>query len=428
VLLLAGASEAGRLADAWRSDDGGRFWRRLPQPPWPARWQASLAVLPDGEVLLMAGEAAAGCGEEEGQGEAGPEGRGRLLADVWRSDDGGRSWQQMPDPPWPARRQACAAALPNGRVLLCAGWQGSERSHHDDAWCSEDGGHSWRRLRAPPWPPRYGASLVTLPKGDLALLAGESFGVFLADAWRSRDGGLSWRPAARTPWPARLGAGAVATQSDALLLLGGHGDEKFLRDAWRVPHSWQEWEAASPELGAGDEGFGEGLEEAEDTTEAQFSRHMSLPATREDDLQLTGQLSSSLQPELPAETRPGVVPDAYGAHAGKYQKGDAVEYLASSYLIWIPASVADVDPEGGIVLSAKPGIWLSVDDQATVVRPSPFSTRAAQSKHSNLEVGGHDKNGRWWAAAPEWVARYVDAQSPEMQVIQRQPPAKGKGP
>ena len=44
-----------------------------------------------------------------------------LLADAWRSDDEGQSWIELPRPPWQARWQACAVALPNCSVLLMAG-------------------------------------------------------------------------------------------------------------------------------------------------------------------------------------------------------------------------------------------------------------------------------------------------------------------
>jgi len=427
VLLLAGGSADGRLGDAWRSDDGGKSWRQLQTPPWPARWQACAVALHDGSVLLLAGESD---GDGEGVQSSSGTADSSCLADVWRSYDGGETWQQLPTPPWPARRQASAGVLADGSVLLVGGWLGSEHSYFDDAWRSDDGGVSWSRLPPPPWPPRYGACMITQTDDSVVVMGGESYGVFLADVWRSSDRCRTWRQLPKPPWPPRVGAAGVSLPSGAALVLTGHGDDKFLGDVWQSGTGWE----------------GDHTPEMEDTNREDMTRMLmasgsprkskaqaeSMELEEEED----GGLASALEPHLGADDS-GTVEGDYSRSAAKYEVGDAVEFLNTAHQLWIPASVTDVDSCKRIMLDVKAGIWLSVDDQGSLVRPSPFSTRPGQTKlglpgqdgaaarsaadmaAALRQTGGHDKEGRWRAAPQRWVERYVDALSPEMQVSPR---------
>lgn len=406
VILMAGGSDEGRLADVWRSHDGGLSWQQLPVPPWPARWQACATALPDGGVLLLAGESS----------KDGP------LKDVWRSDDGGESWVQLPPPPWPARRQASAVVLPGGAVLLLAGWSGSECGYFDDAWRSDDGGVSWHGLPRPPWPPRYGAAVVAQSNGAVAVLGGHSFGAILADGWRSPNGLETWEQLPRPPWPPRVGASIAILKTGSALLVGGHGDGrfhgegKFLGDAWRTRDRHDD---------TGEDDFELELKRmaAAEATRRELRHAMRQPMQARDSDEAT-------TPSVSATATAAAPPRGQGAcatSAGAYLQDDAVEYYAAAHDLWIPATVTSVDPSGRIMLNTKPGIWFSVEEQAAVIRRSPFSTRLGQSKHGVLGVSSCDREGRTWSSPQKWTARYIDAGSPETQVSPRSYKASRRG-
>lgn len=70
LLMLGGLSAGGPLNDAWRSADGGTTWELLLKAAdFAPRLEHSVAVLKDGAVLLVAGQASA---------------TGGYLGDVWR--------------------------------------------------------------------------------------------------------------------------------------------------------------------------------------------------------------------------------------------------------------------------------------------------------------------------------------------------------
>merc|ERR1719440_1620908 len=65
----------------------------------------------------------------------------------------------------------------------------------------------------------------------------------------------------------------------------------------------------------------------------------------------------------------------YSEYAGKDQKNALVEYHSNTHKNWLPATVANVDAEGRIVIDLKPNTWISLDTQAHDVRPrraSPY--------------------------------------------------------
>lgn len=389
----------------------------------------------------MAGESAVG-GEAAGADDDAQVDSGatsRPLADVWRSDDGGVSWTQLPAPPWPARRQASAVALPNGAVVICAGWLGAERSYLADLWRSDDGGVTWDQLPTPEWLPRYGACLLAQAHGSMAIMGGESFGVFLNDAWRSSDGGHTWRDLPQPPWPSRVGACAAALRSGAVLVLAGHGDGKFLGDVWRTTNSVDRREPPPVDL-LGDKGGSHLL--AQMLSARQQARNLGEDEEGDGGIGAVSFPSGSL-----GMSEQGLNKHHPDQSVGTYHKDDAVEFLTASHEFWMPATVKAVDSCGRIMLSEKPDVWISLEDQAWMVRPSLFSTRPGHSRltklveglnrHDNLHrsiadydeqrkieplgqsTGCYDKDGRWWSATPRWVERYKDALSPEMSVSVR---------
>lgn len=91
------------------------------------------------------------------------------------------------------------------------------------------------------------------------------------------------------------------------------------------------------------------------------------------DVQLGGDSAGGgAEPFAPVQA-PAEVPmsDAcsYAQHAGRYRKGDTVEYNSSAHKSWLPAKIINVDGNGRIIIDLKPNTWITVDDQATRVRP-----------------------------------------------------------
>jgi serine/threonine protein kinase len=65
------------------------------------------------------------------------------------------------------------------------------------------------------------------------------------------------------------------------------------------------------------------------------------------------------------------------ASAGKYTKGQQVEFYSQTHGEWLPANVTDVGDAGRIMLNVKPGVMLSTAVQAARVRPRQNADEAA---------------------------------------------------
>eukprot|EP00746_Dinoflagellata_sp_MGD_P015796 gnl/MRDRNA2_/MRDRNA2_135285_c0_seq1.p1 gnl/MRDRNA2_/MRDRNA2_135285_c0~~gnl/MRDRNA2_/MRDRNA2_135285_c0_seq1.p1 ORF type:complete len:553 (+),score=86.10 gnl/MRDRNA2_/MRDRNA2_135285_c0_seq1:89-1747(+) len=61
--------------------------------------------------------------------------------------------------------------------------------------------------------------------------------------------------------------------------------------------------------------------------------------------------------------------EPYRETAGQFKRGDRVEYYSETHKEWLPATVTSNDAEGRICIDLKPNSWLSLDIQATRVRP-----------------------------------------------------------
>lgn len=147
--------------------------------PWPERCWSGAVALSSGGIVLLGGS---------GSGSS-------VLSDVWRSKDGGTHWTQLFDAaPWPARCGHGFVALPDDAMVL-AGGAGADGSLMNDVWRSSDGGSTWEQLLVvSPWPPRVDLGAVALPDGAMLLLGGSiADRGMLNDIWRSEDGGTEWK-------------------------------------------------------------------------------------------------------------------------------------------------------------------------------------------------------------------------------------------
>lgn len=169
---------------------------------------------------------------------------GAPLNDVWRSGDGGSTWEQLAEAaPWPARAWAAAAVLASegdsdpGAAILVLGGSTTGDSLLDDVWRSEDGGQNWDLLvDGAPWAGRRGHGVITLPEANsLLLLGGFTAAGPQSDVWRSQDKGVSWELLVNEEgWKARSCFCAAALPQGEVLVLGGQETATggYLGDAW----------------------------------------------------------------------------------------------------------------------------------------------------------------------------------------------------
>jgi hypothetical protein len=165
--------------------------------------------------------------------------------DAWESADLGSSWEQLPATG--ITGMLCNfgfCANHEGSIFVLGGWDGSKRKA--EVYRSDDGGRSWRRVHAGgSWSARVGLSAVCMPSGELVLMGGCG-SKDLNDVWVSVDGGSDWSLAcASAPWSIRSGHKSVCTKDGSIVLMGGYGEN----DVWSsrdVGRTWMCVVSAAP--------------------------------------------------------------------------------------------------------------------------------------------------------------------------------------
>ena len=160
-------------------------------------------------------------------GHATKPGNSNYSNDVWTSDDGGNSWQQVLEhAPWSPRSYQSCVVLPQDRLLLVGGHD--EDDWFNDVWISgpkSDLTH-WEQLHADaPFSARCAAALqyqdssgkVFFMAGGEGLprYAGGSGATLYNDVWASSDDGATWELVTENAdFKAREGfTGGVAAES-----------------------------------------------------------------------------------------------------------------------------------------------------------------------------------------------------------------------
>ncbi|MFN8027797.1 MAG: sialidase family protein [Acidimicrobiia bacterium] len=219
-LAIPGVPGASTLSnEVWASTDQGATWSKTADAPWPARAYFQ-AVADRGKVFVIGGQnfkVGADCTN-------GAPVCSDFFSDVWASGDAGRTWtQQTAAAGWVGRAGLSAVALGKSLYVLAGSTNDDSsivggppaRKYFNDVWRSDDGGKTWEQVTAAaPWEPRAGAAVLT--RGPWMYLFGGEEGFtcddpakpcppYFNDVWRSRDGATWEKLTAAAPWAPRPG-------------------------------------------------------------------------------------------------------------------------------------------------------------------------------------------------------------------------------
>ncbi len=253
--------------------DDHRWSRVADGAPWGGRAGAE-AVYLDGSFYLVGGRT-------PNRPTAFPQGPipgdSKIWGDVWRSDDGGKSWTELLRTDdaslWPARSYH-EVVVHNSKMVLLGGQNFilkpnpactqnifcfprfvSRSDFFNDVWSSRDG-VNWEQLTAhAPWVGRAGLSAAVLNgeiyvlggsvNDDVVIVGGPPKRKLFNDVWKSADG-VNWEQvSASAPWAARAGA-AVVVKDGYLYVLGGEygflgTPPPYFNDVWRTQNG-SDWE------------------------------------------------------------------------------------------------------------------------------------------------------------------------------------------
>ena len=245
IVIMAGTPDnTNAMRDVWQSSDGGTTWTELnANANWTERIMPSSVVLPDGSIVIMGGTT----------GGFSPS----FLNDTWRSTDNGRYWALMnASSGWPSRQSQSTVVLPDGSIVLMGGSVSTAPYRSNDVWRSADRGATWTLVNASAgWPERYGHASVVLPDGSIVLMGGDiaDGAVFSSDVWRSTDQGATWaRVNASAGWSTRVNHNAVAMPDGSIVLMGGldsNFGSPFRNDTWRSTDQGATWTRVNESAG-----------------------------------------------------------------------------------------------------------------------------------------------------------------------------------
>ncbi len=180
LYVVGGDIYNGGTPDVWRSTDG-------------AHWEQVTAAAPFGpRVLHMVGVYKGALYVMGGQLDiADP---ATCLSDVWRSTDGGSSWERLADAPWAPRGMVYSLVEHAGFLWLVGGgtYDDGPRTYYNDVWRFD--GQTWENVLpngVAPWAPREYHNVFGW-RGELWLSSGyEADDQNHADVWHSTDG-MTW--------------------------------------------------------------------------------------------------------------------------------------------------------------------------------------------------------------------------------------------
>ncbi len=197
-----------------------------------ARFNASMASLGDGRVMLFGGRGMVGA----------------RLNDTWMYDVAANTWTQSAPATPPGPRDSHALARTGDTVILYGGFNGSVLG---DTWAFDVMTGEWSEVMPATAPGgRFQASMTALDDGTLLLFGGRDPGlVQLDETWHYDVAGESWSNAmpATSP-PPRYASTMAYDGNGAVTLFGGYENVAGfpLGDTWRYDVVGNDWSMAMP--------------------------------------------------------------------------------------------------------------------------------------------------------------------------------------
>ena len=249
IYVIGGGSPLRNAYDneVWKSADGGNTWGQVATQKFPARIYHSSAVISKGThkgIYVIGGFSTTG-----------------RLNDVWKSKDGGVTWNKVNTG---TRGAGTLFPIRNGHeslavgsdIYVIGGYNGTRALN--DVWKSSNGGATWAQVAtgsttaSPPtlFSARQGHSLVAV-SSDMYVIGGFDRTNFLNDVWKSTNGGVTWT---------QVAAGATATASgrfpirsshvsavvgSEIYVMGGQNSANLFGDVWKSTNGGQKWRPVS---------------------------------------------------------------------------------------------------------------------------------------------------------------------------------------
>ena len=223
-IIYAGGYGEDMYHDVWMSADEGASWTRLVEhASWPAREYLNLVSLSSGKLILHGG-----VGESYNK-----------LNDTWESTDGGTTWTQLPNAPWPVSRGEKLVVLSDDTLVVSGGDRNVVPYQTNNVWVSTDEAHTWTQVQSNPSRFLYRESMPSVVMNDGSVIFMGGYGlsggryISFNDVWRSANNGETWtRVNASAGWAARYSSCAVQLSDDSIVLMGGRSGQSRLNDTW----------------------------------------------------------------------------------------------------------------------------------------------------------------------------------------------------
>lgn len=195
--------------DVWRTADGVTWERRIAFAPWGQK--VGLCVGSFGtEIHVIGGQwlQASVIGDATSQ--------------HYRSQDGGVTWQQLPDAPF--ARSFVGSLLETCGLLVLVG--GNAGFVNDAVLCNDTwawNGSVWRHQSSSAlWTPRMWIDTAVYDQKIWALAGRAADGLDAGGAYYSTDAGQTWN-STPGPWPPSHADGITATDADGITMASGFG-------------------------------------------------------------------------------------------------------------------------------------------------------------------------------------------------------------
>lgn len=207
----------GQDAKMYVSSDGAS-WTSVGQPPWAPRSNAGHTVFRD-RIWVMGGA-----------------GVGKLLNDVWSSEDGEHWTRELDSAPWSGRQVFSNLVVHRDRLWLIGGGYATYQPFkgYRDVWSSADGVHWEEATDQAPWLGRVWTSCATY-RDRLWLVGGfraqPTWNNF-DDVWYSADGAQWHKLETDHIWSPRHEK-SVLVHDDSLWLIAGNA-WPLVNDVWKL--------------------------------------------------------------------------------------------------------------------------------------------------------------------------------------------------